>query len=42
MFDVVQCPVREQCAQFNQLLDTQRHMPPGTVQLEGQITDHGI
>ncbi len=40
--DVIQCPIRQQPSQLDQLLNTQRHMPPRTLQLERQITDHGI
>ena len=40
--DHVQRPVRQELAQFNQLLQAQRKMPPGTVQLERQVTGHDI
>ena len=41
-FDIVQRTVRQQSAQFNQLLDAQGDVTPGTFQVEGQVIDHGI
>ena len=41
-FEVIQRTVGQQLGQLDQLLNAQRNMPPGTFQIERQVTDQRI
>jgi hypothetical protein len=40
--DVIQRPIRQQLAQLDHLLNTQRKVPTRAFQVECQVTGHGI